>query len=200
MRPMDLMRQTNYKIAFAAAELPEGAILNLDKTLLYNILIQLFNVIVLIIALTAILYKPVRKFLADRKQRISDEAENVRRIRKEAEQLRETYEKMIEGIGTERDEILSRANKIAVEKSDRLLFEAQHEVEALHMRARSDIETEYKNMENEIKRQIIEISHIMASRFVELSIGRETQERLLEQALSEYDSIGPFETAEQILD
>ena len=184
----DIIKRVNYASAIAAAELPEGTILNLDKTLLYNILIQTFNVIVLIAVLTIILYKPVRKFLSDRRQRISDETANVQRIREEAEQLRDKYEKMLEGIGAERDKALARANKIAVEKSDQLLFEAQREAEILHNRAKADIEAEYKNMENEIKRQIIDIAHLMASRFVELSIERETQDRLIEQALSEYDS------------
>ena len=187
---IDIVRRSSCAIILAAAELPEGTILNLDKTLLYNILIQLFNVIVLIAVLTKILYKPVRKYLTDRKQRISDEAANVQRIREEAERLREKYESMLEGIEAERDEVLSRANKIAVEKSDQMIFEAHREAESIHNRAKADIETEYRNMENYIKHQIVEISHLMASQFIELSIDRETQGRLIDEALSNYDSGG----------
>ena len=174
----------------AAADLPAGTILNLDKTFLYNIAIQLFNVAVLIVALTFILYKPVKKYLTDRRQRISDELANARHIRDEAEQLRNKYEAMLKGIDAERDEVLARANKIAIEKSDQMLFEAKHEAEAMHNRAKTDIEMEYRNMENGIKRQIIEIAHQMAGHFVEMSIDRETQDKLIEYVLSEYDSSG----------
>ena len=175
----------------AAADLPDGTILNLDKSLIYNMFIMLFNVVILIAALVFILYKPVQKFLAARKQRISDELENARQIRDEAEQLRVKYEKMLEGIGAERDEILRRTNKIAMEKSDQLLFEARRETELIHHMAKTEIEAERENVENEIKRQIIEIAHIMAGRFVEVSIDRETQDRLIDQALAEWDSGGP---------
>ena len=173
---------------FADAELPEGSILSLDKSLGYNIIIQLINVIILISALAFILYKPVRAFLAARKQRINDEIENARQIRDEAAQLREKYEKMLEGIEAERDEVLLRANKIAVEKSDQLLFEARREAEIIHSMAKAEIEAERENVENEIKRQIIEIAHLMASRFIALSIDDETQNSMIEQALAEWDS------------
>ena len=184
----DILNRSGCLVVYAAADLPEGSILNLDKSLGYNIVIQLINVIILITALAFILYKPVGKFLAARKRQISDEIEAARNIRDEAVQLRIKYEKMLKGIEAERDEVLQRTNKIAVEKSDQLLFEARREAEIIHNMARVEIETERENVENEIKRQIIEISHLMASRFVELSIDRETQNRLIEQALADWDS------------
>ena len=191
-RLFDLLRRSGGIAVFAAAELPEGSILNLDKSLGYNIIIQLINVIILIAALTFILYKPVLKFLAARKQRINDEIDSARNIREEAAQLREKYEKMLEGIEAQRDEVLLQANKIAVEKSDQLLFEARREAETIHNMAKLEIEAERENVENEIKRQIIEIAHLMAGRFIELSIDQETQDKLIEQALSEWDS-GDFD-------
>jgi F-type H+-transporting ATPase subunit b len=176
-----------------AAGMPDGTILSLDKSLIFYILIQLLNAVILIIALIFILYKPVRNFLAARKQRVVDEIEDARRIREEAEQLKAAYEKMLEGVEAERDEILLRTNQIAVDKSDQLLFEARHEAEIIHNRVKTDIETEYKNMQDDIKRQIIEISHLMASRFVQVNIDRESQDKLIEQALAEWDAGGSID-------
>jgi len=177
--------------AFAqAADLPEGTILNLDKNLLYNILIQLFNVSILIVVLIFLLFKPVSNFLANRKQGIQDEIADARRIREEAGQLKEKYEKMIEAIEEEREEILRETRKKAVEKSDQLLFEARREVEVIHDRAKTELEAERENLSDEMKRQIVEIAHMMAGRFVQLSIDGATQDRLIEQALDEWDSSG----------
>ncbi|HHY51716.1 MAG TPA: ATP synthase F0 subunit B, partial [Clostridiales bacterium] len=39
----------------------------------------------------------------------------------------------------------------------------------------------------EMKRQIIEIATLMAERFVQLSIDRETQDRLIAEALAEWE-------------
>lgn len=184
----DSARHVGSVAAAAAAELPDGAILSLDKELIYKIIIQLVNVSILIAVLVFILYKPVKKYLANRARKIRDELENSKRIREEALELREKYEGMIAGIEAEREEILRQTHRKAVEKSDQLLFEARREVEVIHNRAKSELEAERENMSGEIKRQIIEIAHIMAGRFVRLSIDRDTQDRLIEQALADWDS------------
>ena len=175
-------------LAAAAGDMPDGAILSLDKALIYKILIQFVNVSILIAILIYILYKPVKKYLANRANKIRDELENSKRIREEALELREKYENMIADIEAEREEILRQTHRKAVEKSDQLLFEARREVEVIHNRAKTELEAERENMSGEIKRQIIEIAHMMAGRFVQLSINRETQDKLIEQALADWVS------------
>ena len=185
-------------LLLAAASLPEGKILNLDKGLINVIYIQLFNVAVLIALLTFLLYKPVRKFLSERRQKIADDIERAQAIRDEAAQLQAKYKKMIDDIEAEREEILRLTHRKAVEKSDQLIFEARREAEAIFHRAKADMETERENLSNEMKRQIIEIAHLMAGRFVQLSIDRETQDRLIEQAFAEWEAGGETEAQNRI--
>ena len=172
----------------AAADLPDGSILSIDRSLAYNTAIQLFNVAVLTAILTFLLYKPVKRYLADRKKRIRNEIEDARRCTDEAQSLKEKYERMIAKIEAEREEILLQTHKNAVEKSDQLLFEARREAEAIFHRVKSELDLEREILSDEIKRQIIEIAHVMAGRFIQVSIDRETQDRLIEQALDEWDS------------
>ncbi|MDR3122111.1 MAG: ATP synthase F0 subunit B [Clostridiales bacterium] len=176
--------------AGAAAGLPDGVILSLDKSLLYNIAIQLFNVAVLTVALIFLLYKPVRKFLAERRQTIRAELEEARAIRDEALEQKEQYEKLIAGIESEREEILRQTHKRAMEKSDQMLFDARREAEVIYSRAQAELELERENLNDEMKRQIIEISHMMAGRFVQVSMDRAAQDRFIEHALSEWSGGG----------
>jgi len=168
-------------------ELPAGSILHFDKELLIQIGIQWFNIILLTLLLVYILYKPVKKFMAGRTRRIQGEIEAARSERERAQELKEQYENMLAGIEKEREEILLQAHKKAMERSDQLLFDARRETEAMYTRALAELETERKNQEDEMKKQMIEISILMASRFVEVSIDRETQDRFIDEALSEWE-------------
>ena len=170
-----------------AAELPPGSILSLDKNLLIKMGIMLFNVALLTVFLVYILYKPVKKFLNDRTLRIKGEIDEAGKIREEAMQLKEKYERLIDGIENEREDILRETHKKAVEKSDQLLFQARREVEVIYNRAMSELELERKNVSDDMKRQMIEISNIMASRFVKVSISHEEQEKFIEQAFADWD-------------
>ena len=166
--------------------MPEGTILHFDKTLLIEIGIYMVNILLLVGVLAFLLYKPVKKFLDQRRGRIEGDLDAARRQREEAEQLKAQYERMLADIGEERDEILSGAHKRAVERSDELLFEARREAEALHARAVAELELERKNAFNDMKEQMIEISALMAGRFVKVSMDRETQDRYIDEAFADW--------------
>lgn len=171
----------------AAQAADEGTILSFDKNLIVSLGIMWFNVIVLTAALVFLLYKPVKKFMADRGKRIQNEIETARRQRDEAQDLKEQYERMIASIEDEREEILRQAYKKAMEKSDQMLFNARREADAFYSRALADLEVERQNIQDEMKRQMIDISVLMAGRFVEVSMDRVAQDRYIEEALAEWE-------------
>jgi F-type H+-transporting ATPase subunit b len=180
-----------YNIAFrfllAAGDTPPGSIISFDQTLLVQTGIKLINFLILAAVLTYVLYKPVKKFMALRSARIKNEIEAARSERDEAFELKEKYERMTAELEREREDILTQAHEKAMERSDQILFEARREAEAMYSRALQDIEMERENMQDEIKKQMVEISMIVASRFVEVSIDADTQDRYIEEAFQDWE-------------
>jgi len=166
--------------------MPEGTILHFDRELLIEIGIYMFNVLLLVGVLSWLLYKPVKKFLSERQGRIRDDLAAAQKTTEEAMALKAKYEEILAGVGAERDEVLAIAHKQAVERSDELLFEARRETEAMYDRAIEDLELERKNAFNEMKEQMIEISALMAGRFVRISIDKQTQDKLIEEAFADW--------------
>ena len=166
--------------------MPEGTILHLDKGLLIEIGFYMFNILLLVGVLAFLLYKPVRKYLAERRGRIEDDIASAKKMRAEAMELKAQYEQILAGVEGERDEILALANKKAVERSDELLFAARREADALHARAAAELELERKNAQGDMKEQIIEISALMAGRFVSLCMDKETQDRYVDEAFADW--------------
>ena len=166
--------------------MPPGTILHFDKDLLIEIGIYMFNVLLLVGLLSFLLYKPVKKFLAQRQGRIQGDLASARKLREDAMELKGQYEQILAGVAGERDEILLQAHKKAVERSDELLFEARREAEALHARVVAELELERKNALGDMKEQMIEISALMAGRFVKVSMDKEAQDRYIDEAFADW--------------
>ena len=176
-------------LAQMSSDMPEGSILAFDLNTLVRLGIQWLNVMVMTALIIFILYKPVKKFLANRRQRISDEIEDARKEREEAAALKEQYELIMADAAKEREEMFQKAAKKAAENGDKVLFEAQREAEAIQSRNLAALEQEQANAANEMRNQIIEISSMMAARFIELSMDKEKHDKYIEEAFANWGKV-----------
>jgi len=166
--------------------MPVGSIIEFNQAFLIRSAIQWVNIILLTVVLVYLLYKPVRKYMAERVARITRDIDSARSNNDKAREDRATYEQLIANIEEEREEILSQAHHIAVERSDQILLAAKEEAKHMLIKAENEIRMERENAAEEIKRQIIELSTLMASRFVEVSIDKKTQEAYLDEILENW--------------
>ena len=169
--------------------MPPGRVLAFDSVFLVELVIQWMNIAILGAVLILLLYKPVRKFLADRAERIRDELDSANLTTENALKLKANYEKLIANIEVEREDLLTKAHHAAVEKSDRIVFAAREEAKHLIVKAREEISAEKENAAEDIKKQIIELSTFMAGRFIEVSIDKNTQDRYVDEALSDWSGL-----------
>ena len=173
-------------VLLAAAELPPGTIIAFDSATLISLGIQLINVAILTVILSYFLYKPVIKFLNSRTERIRNEIDATRNDRNEALELKEQYEAQLAVIDNEREEVLHQAYRKAMEKSDQMLFDAKREAELVLERLLQEFETEKKSQQDEVKRQIVDLSVLLAGRIVEINTDRMAHDRLFDEAIAEW--------------
>lgn len=156
-----------------------------DLNLLTNMGIQLINTIILAFALSKILYKPVKKFLHARRDRISQSLTDAKEALDNAYITKASYEEKFEGIESERKEILAATRTRASEIEGQIISEAKAEADAIKERAAREMAMERKKAEEELRKQIIEISTIIAERYVSEKMDESTGNRLLNDALDE---------------
>ena len=176
----------NFRLLLSASEVPAGRVFGLDTQTLYSMGIMLFNVALLALILSWLLYKPVRTFLAERSERIRNDIESARKNNEESQELKANYKKLLDNIAKEREEILAEARKQAVKEHDKMIFEAQEEAISIRKKAAGEIEIERKNAADDIKRQIIDISTVMAARFVAKEIDKKTRDEYIADALADW--------------
>ena len=169
------------------SSVPEGRMFALDMQTLGNILIQLFNAILLCAILTFLLYKPVLRFVNNRKARIEGQISQAADDIAKAHDLKAKYEKSLADIQVERNEILESAHKLALEKTNEMLNEAKREATAIKEKASADIQNEREQIGAALRLHIIEVSSAMAGKFVTHSIDDATQSRLFAETLAELE-------------
>ena len=188
---MQLINGLLAQVLYTGSSLPDGtpepSIISFDAELIKNMLFIGANVILLVVVLALVLYKPVRRYMDERKKGISDDIEGAKTARKEAEELKLECEQRLRDIEKEREQVFVSAQKKAMERSDSIIKEAREEAEAIHKHTIAELEEERAVMQAEVKRQLIELSVLLAERFVTVSIDEKTQEKYVDEAIDNWE-------------
>ena len=172
-----------------AAEIPPGRVFGIDGQTLIHIVANVINVAVLAGILAFLLYRPVRDILKKRTGRIQDQLAQAEEELNKATELRKQYEQKMEDIEREREEILGEARKVAADSSRRLLADAKKEADLIKERANTGIEMEWARAEHDMRTAIIDVSAVMAEKFVSLAINKETHDRLFDETMSDLEGM-----------
>ncbi len=172
-----------------AAAKPESAILALDASLLQGILFQWINTALLIFILTKLLYNPVKDFMQKRADRIANQLSDAETHLADAMKQKAEYETKLRDIESERVAILEQARKRAMEKGDEIIAEARREAESIRSRAMSDIQMEQERVKDDVRKQMIEISSLLAGRFVAVSLDKDAHDKLIADTLKELEGV-----------
>ena len=178
-----------YTAAIFVAELPPGRVFDIDQQTFIQVAANIINVAVLAAVLAFLLYRPVRKVLNKRSSKIDGQLLQAEEELEKATDLRRKYEQKMEEIEREREEILGEARKIAADSSRRLLAEAKKEADTVRERAAANVEMEWERAENDMRTAIIDVSAVIAEKFVTLAINKETHDRLFEESISNLEGM-----------
>ena len=160
-------------------------ILGFDLQTLIQVAFQMIAVLVLFYVLGRLLFKPVRKILADRKEKIESTLDKIEADNKAANELKLEYESKLKNIKAEADKILAHAHTRAVAREDEIVKEAHEEANKIMARARLEIEREREQLKDDVRREIIQVATIMAGKFVEVSLTEEQQKVLVNETINE---------------
>ena len=131
------------------------------------------------------MYGPVKKYLAERAARVQAQIEDAETMRSEAEGYRSEYSTKLSEIDVERTGILDSVKKRALTDEAAIIKKANEQAEHLKSRAYDDIEREKDKAQDEMKKQIIELSTILTMRYISGAIDSEHQNKLFDDIIQE---------------
>ena len=160
-------------------------IFDLDLQLIADAALMIMALFFLFIALSYLLFKPARKMLEGRQNKIRSELESAAADMESARALKEEYEVKLKEIDKEAAEILSEARKKALANEGQILEQARAEAARIIDRAKKEAELEKQKAADDVKREMIVLASLMAGKVVSASIDTTVQEYLIDETLKE---------------
>ena len=157
----------------------------LDPQLLFDTLLIAIAVFFLFLAMSYLLFNPVRKMLKDRQDKIASDIDTANADKKAAAALKAEYEGKLKDIEKEAEHILSEARGKAQKNASRIENEAKEEAARIIQRANEEAELSKKRAMDEVKQQMISIASMMAAKVVAASINTQIQDTLVDETLKE---------------
>ena len=146
---------------------------------------QIINFSLLMVLLTALMYKPVLKMLDERATRIRESLEKAEEVKREAERTEQQFQARIQESRQEGQAILAQATKSGERLIEEARQRAREEGESLLTRARTEIEMERDRAITELQQRFADLTVLAASRVIGQSLDKESHVRLIEQVLEE---------------
>ena len=163
----------------------EPRIFDLDLQLIADAGLMMISIFVLFLFASYFLFNPAREFLKKRQEKIKGELDSAAQDMEDAAALKTEYEDKLKNIEKEADEILSDARKRALANENKIVADAKEEAARIIERARVEAELEKKAVQDDVKKEIINVASVLAGKVVSASIDTNVQDYLVEETLNE---------------
>jgi F-type H+-transporting ATPase subunit b len=136
-----------------------------------------------LLALRRWAFGPILRTIQSRQDKINESLDQAEDALKLVKANRERAEKLIWEAGTEAREIISRAERTAVEIHEDARKEARLEADLIVTKARQEIERERQAAVNELRRLTVDLALTAASRVIGESLSDDKSRQLAEEAV-----------------
>ena len=135
-----------------------------------TVLIQIINILILIVVLNAVLYKPVRTVLAKRKEKLGELANSIENFKKNAELRREEISRKLNEARSKAKEEIEKARAAAQTSTAESLAQVRQEALANKTAQLDEIKKQFTDAQQQLSGQIDSFASDMAAKILGRSI------------------------------
>ena len=152
---------------------------------IWAIIASLCNLLILTLIVKKFLYKPVKKIIDTRRAAIDADYEQAAAARAEAEENRLNYEAAMAAAEQTSGQIIADATRMAEHRSSEIVAEAREKATELRRQAEADAILERKKAEDDIRREIADVSTQLTGKLLQREINEEDHRALIDSFLQE---------------
>jgi len=135
-----------------------------------TVIIQIINILILIIVMNAVLYKPVRTVLAKRKEKIAELSDSIETFKKNAELRKEEISRKLNDARSRAKEEIDKAKGAAQESTAESLAQVRQETMAAKTDQLNEIQKQFADAQQQLSGQIDSFASEMAAKILGRSI------------------------------
>lgn len=158
---------------------------DLDMQLVQDSVLLAIAIFFLFLALSYLLFNPVRQMLADRKLKIQTELDDAAADKTDAAALKAEYEEKLKNVDKEAEAILSEARQKALRNEAKIVEDAKEEAARIIARANEEALLEKKRVVDEMKQEMISVAAAMAAKVITANIDVSIQNQLVDETIKE---------------
>lgn len=151
---------------------------------------QLINFLILLGLLTFFGYKPIRKMLDERTNRIKQSMEQAEATKEEYENARIEVEKQISKARDEGQSIVGQAAQAGERIKEEARQGARKEAQAIVDRTREELERDRDKIVDELRKEFVDMAILAAEKVISETLDKEKHRRLIERTLKESAVLG----------
>lgn len=135
-----------------------------------TVVIQIINILILIVVMNAVLYKPVRTVLAKRKEQLAELTNSIETFKKNAELRKEEISRKLNDARSKAKEEIEKAKSTAQTATAESLVKVRQEATANKTVQLSEIHKQFTDAQQQLSGQIDSFASDMAAKILGRSI------------------------------
>lgn len=158
--------------------------MELSSEMLVDLIINIANILILFFVVRKLLYKPVKKFMTERAERIEGEKLKAQKLAEESEQKKAEYDALL----ADCEEIKQQAKKDGElsgrEEAHKLIEEASQKAAAITEKAKKQSEEDYAAMLDDARDDILSLALGASERILGREITPDDNKKCVEDFLA----------------
>jgi F-type H+-transporting ATPase subunit b len=146
---------------------------------------QLVNFLLLLAVLTLFAFKPIRKILDERAERIKKSMELAEATKKEFEHAQAEVQKRIAEAQKQGEALLAEARSIGERMKEEAKEGARREAQAITEKARADLKRDQDKMVDNLRQEFAGIAILAAEKVIHETLDKEKHLRIITETLRE---------------
>ena len=151
-----------------------------------SIVLHLINLVILTVGLYLLLFKPVKKMIRERQEKIRQMEKENTDLNEEVKKMKSSSEKVLSEAKKEAAAIHESAVKVANQKADEIVSDARDRAKTLIEQTQREMDEERNKLRSDIEKQIADVSVAVAEKVIEKKITPEDNKALIEKCLDEW--------------
>jgi F-type H+-transporting ATPase subunit b len=146
---------------------------------------QIVNFTIMVVLLSALLYKPIQRVFAERRDRIAKSMADVDAAREAAARSQQDYDRHIAEAQRKAQEIIGQAAQAGEKVRAEMESDARREADAIRQKAHEEAAAEKARILSEVQSQIAALSMAATEKVLGRAVDLAAQRQLVDQVLAE---------------
>ncbi len=161
--------------------------LGITKDLIADLIINIGSIVVLFVIVKKLAYKPIKKFMDERTERLSAKESKAEALSEAADKRQAEYTALLAECDSAKEKAITEGESIAHKKAEEIITDAQKTAEEIIRKAKFKAEEDYQKMMEDATDYIVSLAMEASSVLLKRTVNDDDNRKIVEEFLGTID-------------